>query len=121
MSVRKRKWTGPNGAEKEAWLADYTDAKGVRHRKTFTKKKEADAFTQKAKVEVREGVHVADSATLTVKEAGKKWLETGTNAGLERSTLDQYRQHRGDHPGRLGCGPIYEWGTGRNHGMFPDR
>lgn len=93
MAVRKRKWKAPDGTEKEAWMADYTDAKGVRHRKVFARKKDADAFVDKANVEVREGVHIADSATLMVKEAGEKWLETGSNAGLERSTLDQYRQH----------------------------
>lgn len=97
MSVRKRKWVTSNGAEKETWVVDYTDIKGVRRLKTFTRKKEADAFAATAAVEVREGVHVADSATLTIKEAGEKWIETGTNAGLERSTLDQYRQHLNLH------------------------
>ena len=43
--------------------------------------------------EVREGVHVAESATITVAEAGKLWLTSGDNDGLERTTLDQRRQH----------------------------
>ncbi|MGI0525758.1 tyrosine-type recombinase/integrase [Rhizobium giardinii] len=93
MSVRKRKWKGPDGTEKEAWMADYIDAKGLRHRKSFTRKRDADAFAQKANVEVREGVHVADSDTVTVTKAGELWITSGEAAGLERSTLDQYRQH----------------------------
>lgn len=92
MSVRKRKWTS-NGVEKEAWIVNYTDIKGVRRLKTFARKKDADEFAAKTHVEVKDGVHVADSATLTIQQAGEKWIETGTNAGLERSTLDQYRQH----------------------------
>ncbi|MEF2071919.1 tyrosine-type recombinase/integrase [Consotaella aegiceratis] len=92
MSVRRRTWT-TKGVEKTAWVADYVDAAGKRRLKTFQRKKEADAFAATANVEVREGVHVADSATITVKEAGKLWLKTCEGAGLERSTTDQYRQH----------------------------
>ncbi|AFL49023.1 integrase [Sinorhizobium fredii] len=92
MSVRKRKWTR-NGVEKEAWVVNYTDIKGVRRLKTFARKKDADVFAATAHIGVRDGIHVADSATFTIKQAGEKWFETGTNAGLERSTLDQYRQH----------------------------
>lgn len=81
------------GAEKSAWVADYVDVKGVRRRKSFQRKKAAEAFAAKAAVEVREGVHVADRDTVTVAEAGKLWLASRENAGVERSTLDQYRQH----------------------------
>jgi integrase len=42
---------------------------------------------------VREGTHVADSASVTVKEAGEFWLKSSQAADLERTTLDQYRQH----------------------------
>lgn len=52
------------GEEKSAWIVDYTDAKGVRRQKTFAKKKEADAFEANATVEIRDGVHVADSDSL---------------------------------------------------------
>lgn len=93
MSVRKRTWTTAKGEEKTAWVADYVDAKGKRRLKTFAKKKDADAFAATASVEVREGVHVADRATVAVKEAGELWLKSCDAAGLERSTLDQYGQH----------------------------
>jgi hypothetical protein len=93
MSIRKRKWTTNKGVEKEAWVVDYTDAQGVRRLKTFARKKEADTFAATSSVQVREGAHVADSATCTVQAAGAMWLESGRQAGLERTTLDQYRQH----------------------------
>lgn len=93
MSVRKRTWTTPAGEERSAWIVDYTDASGKRRLKTFRLKKEADAFTATASIEVRQGVHVADSVSATVEAAGRLWLASAAAAGLERSTCDQYRQH----------------------------
>ncbi|WP_156381298.1 site-specific integrase [Aminobacter sp. DSM 101952] len=59
----------------------------------FAKKKEADTFAATAKVEVREGTHVADSASATVKQAGTFWIASAEGAGLERTTVDSYRSH----------------------------
>ncbi|MDX1193723.1 tyrosine-type recombinase/integrase [Sinorhizobium medicae] len=93
MSVRRRTWTTPKGLEKSAWVVDYVDTKGKRRQKTFAKKKEADQYAATATVEVREGVHVADSASVTVEKAAEFWMKDGERHGLERSTLDQRRQH----------------------------
>ena len=93
MSVRKRAWKTLKGVEKEAWVVDYVDQAGKRHLKTFTKKKAADNFEATANVEVRAGVHTADSESVTVAEAGKLWIETASMRALERTTVDAYRQH----------------------------
>lgn len=93
MSVRKRTWSTLNGEEKSAWVVDYLDTKGTRRLKTFAKKKDADTFAATASVEVREGTHVADSASATVAQAGAFWIASGENAGLERSTVNQRRRH----------------------------
>lgn len=93
MSVRKRSWTTKGGAEKSAWVVDYTDTKGQRRQKTFKLKKDADAFSATAAVEVREGIHIADSDSATVAVAGDFWIATCEANNLERSTVDQYRQH----------------------------
>ncbi|MGC2454687.1 MAG: tyrosine-type recombinase/integrase [Pseudolabrys sp.] len=93
MSVRKRKWTTRRGDEKEAWVVNYTDQQGRRVLKTFRTKKLADNYAADSHIEVREGTHVADSASVTVKEAGDLWLESAEAAQLERTTLEQYRQH----------------------------
>ncbi|KQU95210.1 site-specific integrase [Devosia sp. Root105] len=93
MSVRKREWTNAKGEAKEAWVVDYVDGSGTRRLKTFKRKKDADNFAASAHVEVREGVHVADSASVTVREAGKLWLAGARAAGLERTTVAQYEQH----------------------------
>lgn len=96
MSVRKRAWLKGNET-KIAWVVDYTDQGGKRRLKTFKFKKDADAFAASAIVEVRDGIHVADSATITIEEAGKLWLKSGDAAGLERTSLDQRRQHLNLH------------------------
>lgn len=102
MSVRKRYWSSdPAGQYTRedgkrfrnfAWAVDYTDTKGVRRLKSFRLKKEADAFAATATVEVREGVHVADSASVTVEKAGELWVKAAGRR-VERGTLVQYRQH----------------------------
>jgi integrase len=97
MSVRKREWTTPKGEAKSAWVVDYFDTAGKRRLKTFKLKKEADRFAATASVEVRDGVHVADSASATVEKAGALWIASGESAGLERSSMDQRKSHLKHH------------------------
>ncbi len=91
MSVRRRTWTTAKGEDKSAWVVDYVDTKGTRRLKSFAKKKDADQFAATAKVEVREGTHVADRETVTVAAAGKLWIATSEAAGLERVTVETYK------------------------------
>lgn len=95
MSVRKRQTPRKDGTF--PWVVDYTDGQGVRRQKTFDRKKEADTFAATAHLEVRDGNHVADSASVTVEVAGKLWLAARERAGRERTTVDQYRQHLNLH------------------------
>src|SRR6266567_5603390 len=96
MSVRKRSWTTAKGEAKEAWIVDYA-VSGARHQRTFLRKKDADAWATTMKVEVRNGVHVPDSKSLTVKEAGDRWIEAAEQDGLEVATIAGYRQHLNLH------------------------
>lgn len=93
MSVRKRQWITGQGENREAWVVEYTDAIGKRRRKTFKRKKEADAYDAKVRVDVRAGVHVADSASVTVAEAADLWLDACRNRGLERTTIALYADY----------------------------
>ena len=93
MSVRKRKWTTKNGEQREARPVDDVDQMGRRIQKAFATKGEAKDFAASSRIEVREGTHVPDSASVTVKEVGELWLASTEAAQLGRSTLDQYRQH----------------------------
>jgi len=93
MAVRKRTWKTADGTERQAWIVDYVDQAGKRHIKTFDRKKDADAYRATTGVEVRLGTHTADSQSITVAAAAEKWMATGRQNGLERSTLAAYRQH----------------------------
>ena len=93
MSVAKRSWRTPAGEERTAWVVRYVDQAGRRRLKTFKHKKSADAFAATTAVEVREGTHVPDRATITIAEAGKLWIAEGKASGLERTTIDQRQQH----------------------------
>src|SRR5271167_531084 len=93
MSVRKRTWTTAKGVEKEAWVVDYVDQSGKRRLKTCAKKKDADRYEATSRFEVMHGTHTAENASVTIAEAGKRWIEPARNAGLERSTLEQYEAH----------------------------
>ena len=97
MSVRRRTWTNGDGTQGEAWIVAYTDAGGTRRQKSFAKKRDADSYHSEVKVDVRRGIHTADSVSATVAEAGRLWIETSTAAGLERATLEQYQSHLTHH------------------------
>jgi len=103
MSVRKRKWVTSRGEPKEAFVVDYVDQAGKRHLRTFDRKKTADAFHITVRSEVRDGTHTADAESITVAEAGKLWLLTAEQDGLERATIAGYQQHLNAYIGpRLG-------------------
>jgi hypothetical protein len=137
MSVRKRTWVTTAGKSNEAWVVDYVDQVGKRHLRTFDKKKVADAFHDTVRTEVRDGIHTADRESITVAEAGKLWLATGDQYGLERSTIAEYRRILDRYiipappsapgkGGRLGSPPNRERnGVRRRHGscfsQFPQR
>src|SRR4051794_7766558 len=95
-SIRKRTWKS-SGETNTAWIADYSDQAGRRHIKTFGTKKAADAWLVTARGEVAQGVHTAASASITVAQAGEDWIAQGETDGLERSTVEQYRQHLDYH------------------------
>ena len=92
-SIRKREWTTRTGEQKEAWVVDYVDQHGKRRPKTFSTKKDAEAWKVNALHEVQQGIHTAASASITVAEAAENWLRHVEREGRERATLAQYRQH----------------------------
>lgn len=92
MAIRKRKWTTPAGEVRERWVAEVSDGAGKRRLKTFSTKKAAEAFEAQARVDIRAGVFTADGASISVQEAGALWLKSAAQRGLERATVDSYRQ-----------------------------
>jgi len=98
MSVRKRAWTTKRGEQREAWIVHYY-VDGQQHIRTFERKKEADAYHDLVRTDVRKGLHVAPSKSATVAEAADAWLNKVRANGMrgrgpaERATVRQYRQH----------------------------
>jgi len=101
MSVRKRTWQTDSGETRTAYLAQYSvpelDSRGkrTRHVKTFDRKKDAEAFQAQVRVDVSKGVHVPESKSKTISEAGANWI--GSCGDLEPTTVDGYRQHLNLH------------------------
>jgi integrase len=97
-SIRKREWTS-RGQTRSAWVIDYFDGAGKRRLKTFATKREAEAWGATALYEVRQGVHTPASASITVAEAFRSWIDHCEAEGLEFGTLRQRRQHLRLHVG----------------------
>jgi integrase len=93
MSVRKRIWRNRDNSQGEAWVVAYTDQAGKRRIKSFDRKRDAAAYHGIVSTDLHAGTHVPDSQSVTVGDAGRLWLKSCEAAGLERSTMDQYRQH----------------------------
>jgi hypothetical protein len=62
----------------------HIDHKPRRRLNTFARKKDADAHHAKVAVDLQDGIHTADRASPTVKEAGHLWLQTGEQTGARR-------------------------------------
>lgn len=92
MAIRKRAWTAPDGTAKQAWLVDYRDQAGKRRAKQFARKKDAEAYADNAKSEVRQGRHTHDRDSVTVSIAADLWISAAEAEGLERSTVKRYRE-----------------------------
>jgi integrase len=93
MSIRKRSWTTQKGEAKEAWIVAYADQFGKRHIKTFDRKKDADEYHATVKVDVRHGIHAAESSSITVAQAADDWITFVKLEGREGSTFEQYERH----------------------------
>lgn len=92
MAIRKRQWIAPDGTAKSAWLVDYKDQAGKRRAKQFARKKDAEAWLVGAAWQVSQGVHTADSQSVTVAAAADLWIKKAEAEGRERGTIVQYGQ-----------------------------
>jgi integrase len=92
MSVRKRTWKTKAGETKECWIVDYRDRAKNRVMRTFSLKKEAEDFATTMKSEIRDGIHIARSKSITVAQAGKFWIDTAEANELERATVADYKR-----------------------------
>ena len=97
-SVRKREWTH-NGTKRFAWAVSYTDLSGKRPQEQFRTKKEADARREEIEAELKSGVHVSASNSITINQATDEYLahcnwrhRSGTDdEKMSRNTLECYQ------------------------------
>jgi integrase len=89
-TIPKRSWTTRKGEAEAAWVADYFDQHGKRHRKQFATKRSADAWLTRTKTEVKDGIHTPDAESVTVAEAAELWLSRRQTRLLERGSLRTY-------------------------------
>ena len=96
MSIRRRRWTTPLGEERTAWVVAYGTGK-KRHIATFERKKEAEDYHAKVRVDRAQGLHIAPSQSITVREAGRLWIQACEANELERTSVDTYRNYLDSH------------------------
>lgn len=93
-SLRKIKL--PSG--KTRYKVEYKDADGNRRAKNFSTYAAGDKWRHRTFVEVEDGVHIAGSQTITIREAGKLWLQAVEFERERRPvTLRQYKSHLDNH------------------------
>jgi integrase len=92
-TVRKRTWTTRKGDVKTAWMVDYYDQNGERHRETFPTQKTAKDRLTDVSAEIKGGVHIPDSRSITVGEAAQLWLKRRKLERVERGSLRTYEQY----------------------------
>ena len=102
-SVKKRRWTH-KGVTKEAWVLRYSDHGGKKRLKTFATKKDADKHRTKIQIELEGGFHVADAASMTIREAGEKWLDV---CELRMKLKDRMARHTAEGYGICARKHIY--------------
>jgi hypothetical protein len=93
-AIRKRTWISPKGENKTAWLVDYRDQSGKRRAKQFSRKKDAEEYSDRARSEVRQGTHTHDRDSITVSIAADLWIAASEAERLERSTTRKGRTVR---------------------------
>ena len=110
-SIRKRTWVTDGSRKKTAYIVDYVDNRGVRHRPQFTKWKEADLFRIEVENELGRGTYRSDARTISISDACNAFISHcdgryQRNEGMTRKTLVVYRGHIKNYIGHE------QWGIG---------
>ncbi len=79
MSIRKRTWRSAKG-ERSAWVVVYENQQGKHRQKTFATKKAADAWATDALIQVKQGTHTSESASITAASAASTRRGSSTSS-----------------------------------------
>jgi integrase len=88
MSVRKHRGK---------WLVTLTTPDGKKSYKTFNRRKDAAKHDREKGVAVDKGEFTHDRDSPMISQAASDWLKACGEDGLERSTIDRYRQYANLH------------------------
>jgi integrase len=80
---------------KDGWRLDYRDAEGNRYRRTYVRKKDAEAAAAKITTQIGEGSFIAPKKIPTFREVAERWFATKRN--YRPATLDGWRTHLDNH------------------------
>jgi integrase len=56
-TIKKRRWPSPSGKAREAWQVFFVDQDGKRRHKQFDRKKDANAYLDDVRGQVRSGTY----------------------------------------------------------------
>lgn len=95
--VRKRSWINLKGEIKTAWVCDWVEKNGKRHRKNFSTKRNADAFRIELEGKLQSGSYRAKADSITVHDAMQAFLTHcyGRMQRDERMTPHNYAVYKG--------------------------
>lgn len=80
---------------KDGWRLDYRDAEGNRYRRTYERKKDADAAAAKIKTQMGEGSFVAPKKIPTFRQVAEDWFSQKHN--YRPASLSFWRNHLDRH------------------------
>jgi integrase len=73
-STRKRTWTTSKGEKRTGWTVDFLDAQGMRQRRQFDSRREADDFRVSTEGQLRAGTFRPESTKILVRELADLFL-----------------------------------------------
>lgn len=73
-TVKKRKWRSADGKERSAWRVSFSDSSGVRKRRQFARKEDADKFRIRVEGAIDAGTYRASADKITLKEVADLYL-----------------------------------------------
>lgn len=86
-TIRKRQWKNKSGTH-EAWVLNYMDANGERHRQQFEKKRDAEAKRKEVEEQIGKGTYRPDAATTTIQTSCENYAKA-LQARVDRGELTQ--------------------------------
>jgi integrase len=72
--VKKRSWTTAKGEARQAWQVDFSDTEGIRQRKQFETKRDADAFRVELEGQLKSGTFRRGADKVTVKDVAFDYI-----------------------------------------------